>query len=55
VVIIDFRMSAPMGPPREHRIEPERVVREMREAGFREGPTFDGLEHQYVLSFDVRS
>jgi SAM-dependent methyltransferase len=51
VVIVDFREDSPMGPPREHRLAPAVVTREMTEAGFRAGPTLDTLPNQYVLSF----
>lgn len=53
LVIVDFRADAPMGPPREHRIAPEAVASELREAGFIAGPTLDALPNQYVLSFSV--
>lgn len=53
VVIVDFRLDSPMGPPREHRIAPAIVTQEMTEAGFRAGATLDTLPNQYVLSFTV--
>lgn len=53
VVIVDFREDSPMGPPREHRLAPAQVTREMTDAGFRAGPTLDTLPNQYVLSFTV--
>ncbi len=53
LVIVDFRADAPMGPPREHRLAPEVVARELREAGFAAGPSLDTLPNQYVLSFTV--
>jgi SAM-dependent methyltransferase len=51
LVIVDFRESSPMGPPREHRLSPETVTRELAEAGYRASGTYDSLPNQYVLAF----
>ncbi|MDP3274264.1 MAG: class I SAM-dependent methyltransferase [Deltaproteobacteria bacterium] len=55
VVIVDFRMSATMGPPAEHRLAPAVVTQEMTEAGYTAGPALDTLPNQYVLSFVANS
>jgi SAM-dependent methyltransferase len=51
LVIVDFSESSPMGPPREHRLSPEVVTRELAEAGYRASGTYDSLPNQYVLAF----
>lgn len=51
VAIIDFKKGVAMGPPDQHKLAPEEVVSEMKQAGFceRARPTF--LEYQYMLVF----
>lgn len=51
VAIIDFRLDAPSGPPREHRIAPERVRSEMEKAGYRLVESYEFLPNQYFLVF----
>lgn len=51
LVIVDFKnMPMPVGPPEELKVEPETVVKELREAGFREF-TLDekSLQYQYII------
>ncbi len=55
VAIIDFRMESPVGPPRSARIEPQRVIDELRAAGFRAVQSHDFLPHQYFLVFQPAS
>jgi len=54
VAIIDFRPEAPSGPPREHRIAPERIVTEMAGAGYRLAERHDFLPNQSFLVFAPR-
>ena len=53
VAIIDFRMDAPIGPPREARVAPERAVDEMRGAGYALSQRHEFLPHQYFLVFSA--
>ena len=53
VAIIDFRVDAPMGPPREFRHTPEQYVAEMKAAGYRLAANHQFLEQQDFLVFDV--
>jgi len=49
LAIIDFRLDAPMGPPPESRIAPERVKQELARAGFAIDAEYDFLPRQYFL------
>jgi SAM-dependent methyltransferase len=51
VVIIDFRVESPKGPPREHKLSPEQVREELESAGYRLTQTHDFLPDQYFLVF----
>ena len=51
IAIIDFRLDSPTGPPREHRIAPERVRSEMERAGYRLAEEHNFLPNQYFLIF----
>jgi SAM-dependent methyltransferase len=51
LVIIDYRLDAPMGPPKNARIAPERVVAELEGAGYTLGKDHPMLPHQYFLEF----
>jgi cyclopropane fatty-acyl-phospholipid synthase-like methyltransferase len=49
VWVIDFTREAPMGPPKKHRLDPQRVVTELERGGF-EAEVHDlGLPHQYAV------
>lgn len=53
VVIVDFTLESPMGPPREARLTPAQVDAEMSSAGFtRQGDALM-LPNQYVLTYVV--
>lgn len=54
VAIIDFTLDSPTGPPRKHRISPERVSAEMERAGYRSAARHDFLPNQYFLVFAPR-
>jgi SAM-dependent methyltransferase len=49
LAVIDFRLDAPIGPPRRHRIPPEQVKRELARAGFELAQEHVFLPHQYFL------
>ena len=51
VAIVDFRKDAPEGPPVEFRFEPDQIIGEMREAGFRLDARHDFLPRQLFLVF----
>jgi SAM-dependent methyltransferase len=54
VAVIDFRLDSPNGPPREARIAPERVKRELADAGYLLGEEHGFLPNQYFLVFRRR-
>ena len=54
VAIIDFRMDSPVGPPKNARVEPERVQSEMRRAGYALAQEHSFLPNQYFLVFRPR-
>lgn len=54
VAIIDFRPDSPVGPPKQHRIAPEKVAEEMAQAGYRLAGEHAFLPHQYFLIFVPR-
>jgi predicted methyltransferase len=51
VAVIDFRMDAPSGPPKNARIAPERVKAEMKGAGYALAEEHEFLPNQYFLIF----
>ena len=51
VAVIDFRLEAPIGPPRAARIAPDAVKKEFRSAGYALVAEHDFLPHQYFLVF----
>jgi SAM-dependent methyltransferase len=51
VVIVDFRMDSPHGPPRSARIEPEQVKAELKAAGYELAREHAFLPYQYFLEF----
>jgi ubiquinone/menaquinone biosynthesis C-methylase UbiE len=51
LAIIDFRLDSPAGPPRAARIAPERVVAELKAAGYTLTQQHDFLPRQYFLVF----
>ena len=54
VAIIDFRMDSPHGPPRNARIEPDRVKAELQAAGYELAREHAFLPYQYFLEFVPR-
>jgi cyclopropane fatty-acyl-phospholipid synthase-like methyltransferase len=51
VAIIDFRMDSPEGPPRAARVPPERVIAELKSAGYALDRQHGFLPNQYFLVF----
>jgi len=51
IAIIDFRMDSPDGPPKDARIAPERVIAEMKAAGYALAARHGFLPNQYFLVF----
>ena len=51
-VIVDFRLDAERGPPREHRIAPDVVEAELGAAGLALVASEDFLPEQYLLVFE---
>ena len=51
IVIIDFRMNSPIGPPVRARIAPEQVKAELALAGYALVQDHDFLPNQYFLIF----
>jgi SAM-dependent methyltransferase len=51
LAIIDFRLDSPAGPPKAARIPPERVVAELKAAGYGLTQQHDFLPRQYFLVF----
>lgn len=51
LAIIDFRMDSPVGPPQRARIDPERVKRELKRAGYALTEEHAFLPYQYFLVF----
>jgi SAM-dependent methyltransferase len=51
IAIIDFRMDAPTGPPKNARIAPDRVKAEMQNAVYVLGAEHAFLPNQYFLIF----
>jgi len=51
LAIIDFRMDSPEGPPRATRVPPERVVSELKKAGYALAREHGFLPNQYFLVF----
>lgn len=49
VFVVDFKLDAKEGPPREHRLAPEVVERELALAGLRIEPRDVSLPEQYVV------
>lgn len=53
VAVIDWRPGdTPVGPPANHRLPPEHVVKEMEEAGYRLMSSPEFLPYQYFLLFE---
>ncbi|MDZ4836369.1 MAG: class I SAM-dependent methyltransferase [Candidatus Melainabacteria bacterium] len=51
LVIIDFKLESPEGPPIEYRIEPAQLREELKLAGYEQVESLDFLQYQYFLVF----
>ena len=51
VAILDFTLDSPDGPPKEARLAPEKVVAEMKAAGYALAKEHRFLPQQYFLEF----
>ncbi len=51
LVIIDFKLDSPEGPPREHRIQPAQIQEELIGSGFKQVKSLDFLPYQFFLVF----
>jgi predicted methyltransferase len=51
VAIIDFRLDSPQGPPKAARVAPQRVVAELKGAGYALAAEHRFLPNQYFLIF----
>lgn len=55
LVVIDFRLESAMGPPKAHKVPPERIVSELGEAGFRLVERHEILAEQHFFIFQKSS
>ena len=56
LVIVDFKIGdLPVGPPDEHKLTPETVIRELERVGYRQISHALELPYQYVLVFDLEN
>ncbi len=53
VISVDFYKNTDFGPPRDHKLSREVVLKEMSEAGFRFLKSHDILPEQYFLEFGL--
>ncbi|MDI1434070.1 class I SAM-dependent methyltransferase [Polyangium sorediatum] len=49
LIIVDFTMEAPKGPPKEHRITPEAMIAELGAAGLKGEVVQETLPDQYIV------
>lgn len=49
VIIVDFTLEATKGPPKEHRLAPEKVIAELESAGFIGKAIDESLPEQYIV------
>jgi cyclopropane fatty-acyl-phospholipid synthase-like methyltransferase len=53
VAIVDFKPDSPVGPPPQHRVREEAVMKEMGAAGYKVAERFGFLPYQYLLVFST--
>jgi len=51
VITVDFYKDTDFGPPRDHKLAKDVVLKEMAQAGYRLDKDLQFLEHQYYLEF----
>lgn len=49
VYVVDYTLDSPSGPPPEHRLPPEQIIRELEEGGFEAEVVEETLPRQYVV------
>ena len=50
LLVIDFTMDSPYGPPKAHRLPPEQIVKELEAGGLKASILEDEtLPHQYIV------
>lgn len=54
VFIVDFKLEATHGPPKEHRLAPEAVAQELTSAGLTARVLATSLPEQYIVVGEVR-
>ena len=50
VLVVDFTLDSPEGPPPDHRLAMDRVVGELEAAGFEAEVLNESLPYQYVVA-----
>ncbi len=51
LIVIDFKLDSPEGPPVEHRIQPDQIQEELRKSGLEKINSMDFLPYQFFLEF----
>jgi cyclopropane fatty-acyl-phospholipid synthase-like methyltransferase len=49
IAVVDFKLDATMGPPKEHRLAPEAIVADLRAAGLTAEVAAVELPQQYIV------
>jgi cyclopropane fatty-acyl-phospholipid synthase-like methyltransferase len=49
MLIVDFTMDSPLGPPKHHRLTPIQIAGELNQGGMYGTELSPGLRHQYVM------
>jgi len=55
VAVVDFKKTAPFGPPASMRIAPGQMIDEFKQAGYRMDREHNFLPYQYFLEFEPAS
>ena len=51
--VVDFYKDSSIGPPRDHKLAKDVVMKEMKKAGYRLIKSHTNLEQQYFLEFGL--
>lgn len=49
VAVVDYTLDSPQGPPKDHKLEPEKVVEELEAGGFDAKIVEENLPRQYIV------
>jgi cyclopropane fatty-acyl-phospholipid synthase-like methyltransferase len=49
VVVVDFTMDSPSGPPKEHRLPPEQIIEELQAGGLAARQIDEDLPRQFIV------